>query len=51
VLPGSRSFTTTDSNLSAIWRSGVRDTCIADEGAWERHVEVVFTRAGYRVVR
>jgi hypothetical protein len=48
---GTRSFTTEDRTLLDIWCRTIRDTRIPDDEVWEKNLEEVFTRAGYRVIR
>ncbi|ABS55122.1 hypothetical protein Mboo_0604 [Methanoregula boonei 6A8] len=47
----SRVLSTQDAGLHGIWRQEVAGVDIPSESAWEAHVEEVFSRAGYRVVR
>jgi uncharacterized protein len=51
VPHGTRSFTTEDRTLLDLWYRGVRDIPVPDEEKWEKEVDDMFTRAGYRVVR
>ncbi|RPI40389.1 MAG: YkgJ family cysteine cluster protein [Methanoregulaceae archaeon] len=51
VPQGTRSFTTEDRTLLDLWSCTLRDTRIPDDELWEKNVEDVFTRAGYRVIR
>lgn len=51
VLPGTRIFTTEDGTLLDLWCRTIRDTPVPDDCQWEKNVEDIFTRAGYRVIR
>lgn len=51
VLPDTRSFTTEDRTLLDLWCLTIRDIPIPDDEVWEKNVEEIFTRAGYRVIR
>lgn len=51
VLQGTRSFSTEDGSLRALWNRAIQDIRIPDEDAWGKYVEEVFSRAGYRVIR
>jgi hypothetical protein len=51
VLHGTRSFATEDESLVGLWRRSIRDVTIPDDEQWEKTIEDVFTRAGYRVIR
>ncbi len=51
VMDKSRHFTTTDPRLHAIWQTKCRLEDIPDEEEWEREVEEILSRAGYRVIR
>jgi hypothetical protein len=48
---GTRFFTTENGSLLDIWRSSAGDAPVSDDEQWEKFVEDIFTRAGYRVVR
>ena len=51
VLHGTRVFTTEDGALLDLWCRTIRDTPIPDDNQWEKKVDDIFTRAGYRVTR
>jgi len=51
VLHGTRFFTTEDRALLDIWRRSFSDRDQPDDEQWEKTIENVFTRAGYRVIR
>ena len=51
VLHGTRFFTTEDGTLLDLWGRTIRDTPIPDDNQWEKNVEDIFSRAGYRVIR
>jgi uncharacterized protein len=51
VLHGTRSFTTENGALLDLWRRSIRDVTVPDDEQWEKTIEDVFTRAGYRVIR
>jgi hypothetical protein len=51
VLHGTRVFTTEDGTLLDLWGRTIRDTPIPDDNQWEKNVEDIFSRAGYRVIR
>jgi hypothetical protein len=51
VLNGTRSFTTEDGALLDLWRRSIRDVTVPDDEQWEKTIEDVFARAGYRVIR
>ena len=51
VPDGTRSFTTEDRPLLDLWHSAIRDIPVPDDEDWEKYVDTVFTRAGYRVIR
>jgi uncharacterized protein len=51
VPPGTRLFTTENGSLLDIWRSSAGDAPESDDEQWEKFVEDIFTRAGYRVIR
>ena len=48
---GTRFFTTEDRVLLDLWRRTIRNVTIPDDDQWEKKVEDIFTRAGYRVIR
>lgn len=48
---GTRSFTTEDRILLDLWNEHIRDIRFPDDDLWENHVEDVFVRSGYRVIR
>jgi uncharacterized protein len=51
VFHGTRLFTTEDRILLDIWNQTIRDITAPDDEYWEKNVEDIFTRAGYRVIR
>jgi uncharacterized protein len=51
VPHGSRYFTSEDRRLLEIWNRRIRDITVADDENWEKTVDDIFTRAGYRVIR
>jgi Fe-S-cluster containining protein len=51
VLYGTRFFTTEDGALLDIWRRYLCDNNQPDDEQWEKTIEIVFTRAGYQVLR
>ena len=51
VQDGSHTFSTMNTDLRKLWEGTIAGVDIPDEAAWERHVEDIFSRAGYRVVR
>lgn len=51
VLHGTRSFITEDEALLDLWSRSIRDVAVPDDEQWEKTIEDVFTRAGYRVIR
>jgi hypothetical protein len=51
VRYGTRSFTTEDRTLLDLWNQSIRDIPVPDDEQWEKNVEDIFTRAGYRVIR
>jgi len=51
VPHGTRFFTTEDRALLDLWCRTIRDVTIPDDELWEKKVEDIFTRAGYRVIR
>ena len=51
VLHGTRSFITEDEALLDFWSRSIRDVAVPDDEQWEKTIEDVFTRAGYRVIR
>jgi uncharacterized protein len=48
---GTRSFSTEDRTLLDIWNDHIRDIRFPDDDLWENHVEYVFVRSGYQVIR
>jgi hypothetical protein len=48
---GTRSFITEDGRLLDLWGCTIRDIMVPDDDQWENHVDDIFTRAGYRVIR
>lgn len=50
VLPGTRIFVTEDTALRALWTGALRDSSIRGEEEWEKTVETVLLKAGYRVL-
>ena len=51
VPDGTRSFTTEDKKLLDLWCHDIRDVPVPDDEQWEKYVDDIFTRAGYRVFR
>ena len=51
VLHGTRVFTTEDGALLDLWCRAIRDIPVPDDHQWEKNVDDIFTRAGYRVIR
>lgn len=51
VRYGTRSFTTDDRILLDLWNCSIRDIPVPDDEQWEKNIEDIFTRAGYRVIR
>ncbi|MGB9176933.1 MAG: YkgJ family cysteine cluster protein [Methanoregula sp.] len=51
VLQGTRSLSTEDRTLLDLWCRTIRDIPVLDDEQWEKNVEDVFTRAGYRVIQ
>ncbi|MDD1680006.1 MAG: YkgJ family cysteine cluster protein [Methanoregula sp.] len=51
VPHGTRYFTTEDRTLLDLWNRTIRDVMDADDENWEKSVDDIFTRAGYRVIR
>ena len=48
---GTRSFIPEDGFVLDLWCRTIRDIPIPDEEQWEKKVDEIFTRAGYRVIR
>jgi Fe-S-cluster containining protein len=48
---GTRSFITEDGRLLDLWGRTIRNITVPDDDQWEKHVDDIFTRAGYRVIR
>ncbi|MHB8052976.1 MAG: hypothetical protein ACYDEZ_06795 [Methanoregula sp.] len=46
-----RSFTTENWALLDLWCRTIRDIPVPDNEQWEKYVDDIFTRAGYRVIR
>jgi hypothetical protein len=46
-----RSFTTENGALLDLWCRTIRDIPVPDNEQWEKYVDDIFTRAGYRVIR
>jgi len=51
VPHGTRYFTSEDRILLEIWNRTIRDIAAPDDENWEKTVDDIFTRAGYRVIR
>ena len=51
VRQGTRSFITEDRTLLDLWCRTIRDIPVPNDDQWEKYVDDVFTRAGYRVIR
>lgn len=51
VPHGTRYFTSEDRILLELWNRRIRDIADPDDENWEKIVDDIFTRAGYRVIR
>jgi Fe-S-cluster containining protein len=51
VPHGTRYFATEDRKLLELWNRTIRDIAAPDDESWEKIVDELFTRAGYRVIR
>lgn len=51
VLHGTRSFITENGALLDFWCRSIWDVMVSDDEQWEKNVDDIFTRAGYRVIR
>jgi hypothetical protein len=51
VLSGTQIFNAENAAVLDLWNTALRNIQVPDDDAWERMVETVFVKAGYRVLR
>jgi len=51
VMDATRYFTTMDPTLHELWQKEIANVEIPDEQRWEERVDIVLSRAGYRLIK